>query len=79
MTSPQTLTISGVPAAEVVAILGAAGVPFAEVAAEQVSLERAYLDLTSDAVEYTARPAAAPPGPGAEPAFDGAQAKDAVR
>ncbi|MBL7552681.1 ATP-binding cassette domain-containing protein [Frankia sp. AgB1.9] len=79
MTSPQSLTISGVPAAEVVAILGAAGVPFAEVAAEQVSLERAYLDLTSDAVEYAARPAAAPPGSGTGPAVDGAQAKDAVR
>jgi ABC-2 type transport system ATP-binding protein len=92
MTSPETLSLTGLPAAEAVAVLGAAGVPFAEVAAEQVSLERAYLDLTREAVEYAARPA--PPAPGlgggdpvssagapanrAVPA-DGAPAKDVAR
>lgn len=91
MTSPETLTLTGLPAAEAVAALGAAGVPFAEVAAEQVSLERAYLDLTREAVEYAARPAPPGRGLGGDPAAvpgapanhgvpaDGATAKDAVR
>jgi ABC-2 type transport system ATP-binding protein len=52
-----TLTVAGLAAADVVAALGASGVPFTEVAAEQASLERAYLDLTRGAVEYAARPA----------------------
>ena len=51
----DALTVSGLPAAEIVAVLSGAGVPFSEVAGQRVSLERAYLELTRDAVEYHAR------------------------
>jgi ABC-2 type transport system ATP-binding protein len=53
-----TLVIAGLAPPDVVAVLGAAGVPFAEVAAEQVSLEHAYLELTRGAVEYRGQAAA---------------------
>ena len=52
----EALTIAGLPASEVVAVLNAAGVPFTEVATEQASLERAYLELTRETVEYAGRP-----------------------
>jgi ABC-2 type transport system ATP-binding protein len=48
------LTVSGLPAAKVVAALGAAAVPFSEVSAQRASLEAAYLELTRDAVEFRA-------------------------
>jgi ABC-2 type transport system ATP-binding protein len=51
---PGELTVSGLPAAEVVAALGAAAVPFSEVSAQRASLEAAYLELTRDAVEFRA-------------------------
>jgi ABC-2 type transport system ATP-binding protein len=51
------LTVEGLPAARVVAVLNERGVPFSEVAAERGSLEQAYLDLTADAVEYRAEAA----------------------
>ncbi|MGK5552549.1 ATP-binding cassette domain-containing protein [Actinomadura kijaniata] len=51
-TGPDTLVVSGLPSERVVAVLNAGGVPFSEVAAHRVTLERAYLDLTGDAVEY---------------------------
>ncbi|MDT3440783.1 MULTISPECIES: ABC transporter ATP-binding protein [unclassified Pseudofrankia] len=73
-TGGETLTIAGLPAGEVVAVLSAAGVPFAEVAAEQASLERAYLDLTRGSVEYAARPA-----PTASAALEDATRKDLAR
>jgi ABC-2 type transport system ATP-binding protein len=47
--------ISGLSAERVVAALGAAAVPFSEVAAHRATLEQAYMELTRDAVEY--RPA----------------------
>jgi ABC-2 type transport system ATP-binding protein len=49
------LTVAGLPAARVVAVLSEGGVPFSEVAAQRVSLEQAYLELTRDAVEYHAQ------------------------
>jgi ABC-2 type transport system ATP-binding protein len=49
-----TLTLSGLPAERVVALLGANTVPFSEVSAHRASLEEAYLELTRDAVEYRA-------------------------
>jgi ABC-2 type transport system ATP-binding protein len=52
---PGALTVAGLPAARVVAVLSEAGVPFSEVAAQRVSLEQAYLELTRDAVEYHAQ------------------------
>src|SRR5262245_55402051 len=51
---PQTLTVSGLPAARVVAVLSASGVTFSEVAAHRASLEEAYLELTAGAVDYRA-------------------------
>ncbi len=52
VTGPDTLVVSGLPAEHVVALLNAGGVPFAEVAAQRVPLEQAYLDLTRDAAEF---------------------------
>jgi ABC-2 type transport system ATP-binding protein len=51
----DALTISGLSAERTVAVLGAAAVPFSEIAAHRATLEQAYMELTKDAVEY--RPA----------------------
>jgi ABC-2 type transport system ATP-binding protein len=48
------LTISGLPAARVVALLSAKAVPFSEVAARRATLEQAYMELTRDATVYRA-------------------------
>jgi ABC-2 type transport system ATP-binding protein len=48
------LTVTGLAADKVVALLGAGGVPFSEVSAHRASLEEAYLELTRDAVEFRA-------------------------
>jgi ABC-2 type transport system ATP-binding protein len=48
------LTVCGLAAERVVALLSEHGVPFSEVSAHRVSLEEAYLDLTRDAVEFRA-------------------------
>jgi len=53
---PDTLTVSGLAAEQVVALLGASAVPFSEVSAHRVTLEQAYLELTHDAVEFRAAP-----------------------
>jgi ABC-2 type transport system ATP-binding protein len=49
------LTIQGLAAERIVAVLADQAVPFSEVSAHRVSLEEAYLDLTRDAVDYRAR------------------------
>jgi ABC-2 type transport system ATP-binding protein len=46
------LTVSGLAAEEVVAVLSATAVPFSEVSAHRASLEEAYFELTRDAVEF---------------------------
>jgi ABC-2 type transport system ATP-binding protein len=51
------LTISGLAAERIVALLGASTVPFSEVTAHRATLEEAYMELTRDAVEYRAAPA----------------------
>jgi ABC-2 type transport system ATP-binding protein len=51
---PETLTVSGLPPARVVAVLTEGGVAFSEVAAHRASLEEAYLELTAGAVDYRA-------------------------
>jgi ABC-2 type transport system ATP-binding protein len=48
------LTVTGLPAEKIVALLAGQGVPFSEVSAHRASLEEAYLELTKDAVEYRA-------------------------
>ncbi|MFI1334043.1 ABC transporter ATP-binding protein [Streptomyces sp. NPDC020845] len=52
---PDRLTVDGLAAERVVALLGAGGVPFSEVAAHRASLEEAYLELTRDAGEFRAK------------------------
>ncbi|GAA2071638.1 ABC transporter ATP-binding protein [Actinomadura alba] len=49
-----TLTVAGLPAETVVALLNRHGVPFSELAAHRATLEDAYLELTRDSVEYRA-------------------------
>jgi ABC-2 type transport system ATP-binding protein len=54
-TGQEILTISGLPAERVVALLSAKAVPFSEVSAHRATLEQAYMELTRQAVEF--RPA----------------------
>ena len=56
-TGRDTLTISGLPAERVVALLGESAVPFSEVTGHHASLEEAYMELTRDEVEFRAEPA----------------------
>lgn len=51
---PDMLTVSGLAAETIVALLGQRGVPFSEVSAHRATLEEAYLELTRDAVEFRA-------------------------
>jgi ABC-2 type transport system ATP-binding protein len=53
-TDRDTIIISDLPAERVVAVLGAASVPFSEVSAHRATLEEAYMDLTRDSVEFRA-------------------------
>jgi ABC-2 type transport system ATP-binding protein len=50
----QELTVSGLPAQRIVAVLSASCVAFSEVAAHRASLEEAYLGLTRGAAEFRA-------------------------
>jgi ABC-2 type transport system ATP-binding protein len=61
---PEALTISGLPAAQVVAVLSEKAVPFSEVSAHRATLEQAYMELTRDEVEF--RPADPVTGPAEE-------------
>jgi ABC-2 type transport system ATP-binding protein len=49
-----TLTVTGLAAETVVAVLTKGGVPFAEISTHRATLEEAYLELTRDAVEFRA-------------------------
>ncbi|MFE4964569.1 ATP-binding cassette domain-containing protein [Streptomyces sp. NPDC056660] len=49
---PDTVTVTGLAAENVVSLLAGHDVPFAEVAAHRASLEEAYMELTRDAVQY---------------------------
>jgi ABC-2 type transport system ATP-binding protein len=53
-TSRDTLTVSGLPAERIVALLGERAVPFSEVSAHRATLEEAYMELTRSAVEFRA-------------------------
>jgi len=70
-TDRDTLTVSGLPAERIAALLGRHGIPFSELAAHRASLEEAYMELTDGAVEFPATPpGSAPPGsapPGSAP------------
>jgi ABC-2 type transport system ATP-binding protein len=60
----DVLTISGLPAERIVALLGEKTVPFSEVSAHRASLEQAYMELTRQAVEF--RPTGFDSGAGQE-------------
>jgi ABC-2 type transport system ATP-binding protein len=53
-TDRDLVTVSGLPAERVVAILAENGVPFSEVSAHRATLEEAYMELTREAVEFRA-------------------------
>ncbi len=55
-TGADTLTVDGLPAARVVALLTEHDVPFEEVAAHRATLEEAYMELTREAVEFRGSP-----------------------
>jgi len=61
-TGRDTLTVSGLPAEGIVAVLSGSGVPFSEVSAHRATLEEAYMELTRDAVEFRAVPGATAAG-----------------
>ncbi|HWG62529.1 MAG TPA: ATP-binding cassette domain-containing protein [Streptosporangiaceae bacterium] len=56
-TDRDLLTVSGLAAAQIVALLAESSVPFSEVSAHRATLEEAYMELTRDAVEFRAEPA----------------------
>jgi len=57
-TAPDVITVKGLSAERTVAALTADQVPFAEVSAHRATLEEAYMELTRNAVEFRAAPAA---------------------
>lgn len=59
-TDRDTLTISDLDPARVVALLSEAAVTFSEVSAHRATLEEAYMELTRDQVEFHASPAEGP-------------------
>jgi ABC-2 type transport system ATP-binding protein len=54
LTGTDTITVDGLTAARVVALLTENTVPFTEVTAHRASLEEAYMELTREAVEFRA-------------------------
>src|ERR1700678_83817 len=57
LTGPDQLIVSGLQAGQVVGGLTGNRVPFTEVSAHRATLEEAYMELTRDAVEFSATPA----------------------
>jgi ABC-2 type transport system ATP-binding protein len=53
-TDRDTLAVRGLPADRIIALLSENGLPFSEIAQHRASLEEAYMELTRDAVEFTA-------------------------
>jgi ABC-2 type transport system ATP-binding protein len=51
-TGTDTITVNGLAAAQVVALLSESAVAFSEVSAHRATLEEAYMELTRDAVEF---------------------------
>jgi ABC-2 type transport system ATP-binding protein len=58
VTGRDTLAVSGLAAGPAAARLNQAGVTFSEISAHRATLEEAYMELTRDAVEFRAQPAA---------------------
>ncbi|MFJ8823938.1 ATP-binding cassette domain-containing protein [Streptomyces sp. NPDC102467] len=57
VTGADLLTVAGLPAERVAALLGAQDIPFSELARHRATLEEAYMELTASAGEFTAREA----------------------
>jgi ABC-2 type transport system ATP-binding protein len=57
-TARDVITVKGLSAEQTVAALTASHVPFTEISAHRATLEEAYMELTRDAVEFRAAPAA---------------------
>ena len=57
VTGSGVLTVSNLSSERLVAILAGHAIPFSEVTAHRVTLEKAYLDLTRESVEYRAEAA----------------------
>ncbi|MFJ9176807.1 ABC transporter ATP-binding protein [Streptomyces sp. NPDC102360] len=57
VTGPDSLTVTGLDAEEVVARLGAHRIPFSELARHRATLEEAYMELTGATTEFTAQEA----------------------
>jgi ABC-2 type transport system ATP-binding protein len=55
VTGADTMTVSGLGAEKIVALLTESAIPFAEVSAHRATLEEAYMELTRDAVEFRAQ------------------------
>jgi ABC-2 type transport system ATP-binding protein len=53
-TGPGALSVAGLSSEAAVSVLSGQAIPFSEVTAHRVSLEKAYMDLTSQSVEYRA-------------------------
>jgi ABC-2 type transport system ATP-binding protein len=53
-TGPGTISVSGLPAGQIITLLSGSSVPISEVSAHRATLEEAYLELTRDAVEFRA-------------------------
>jgi ABC-2 type transport system ATP-binding protein len=60
VTDRDTLTVAGLDAGQVVALLSESEVPFSEISAHRATLEEAYMELTRDQVEFHATPAGEP-------------------
>jgi len=63
-TAHDVLSIKGLSAERTVAALTTAQIPFSEVSAYRATLEQAYMELTREAVEFRAAPAAGAPAAG---------------
>jgi ABC-2 type transport system ATP-binding protein len=57
VTGSGVLTVSNLSSERLVAILAGHAIPFSEVTAHRVTLEKAYMDLTRESVEYRAEAA----------------------
>jgi ABC-2 type transport system ATP-binding protein len=57
-TAPDVITVRRLSAEQAVAVLTAGQVPFTEIGAHRATLEEAYMELTRDAAEFRAAPAA---------------------
>jgi ABC-2 type transport system ATP-binding protein len=51
-TDRDLVTVTGLPAERVAALLAGSGLPFSEISAHRASLEEAYMELTANAVEF---------------------------